>query len=231
MLSLNQIIKAGNNFANAHGQVSFFGAGQIQDFATSGTTTYPVMWMDVEPSNQSDGVVNTIVRVYFMDRLLKGQGNLMEVLSDMQQVALDLVAHFKSPTYFPQSTSFLDSSSITYTPIYEAFQDDEIAGWYFDIVIKGEFLENRCQIPFDSTIPTPTNPNSMNFADNETPSGTINGSNVTFTTSGVPIAASLYVYYNGQLLRWGTDYTISGSTITMTFAPETGSSLIVHYRY
>jgi hypothetical protein len=66
----------------------------------------------------------------------------------------------------------------------------------------------------------------------ETPSGTINGSNATFTLANTPIpAASLLLYLNGLRLRLGVDYTLSGSTITMIAIPQTGDNLVADYRY
>jgi hypothetical protein len=66
---------------------------------------------------------------------------------------------------------------------------------------------------------------------NETPSGAINGVNVTFTLLAAPApAASLELYQNGMLQRQGTEYTLSGNTITMTVAPITGDTLAAFYR-
>lgn len=72
-----------------------------------------------------------------------------------------------------------------------------------------------------------------NFADGETPSGTINGSNTTFTLANTPVAGSDHVYLNGirQDAGAGNDYTISGATITYLTAPVSGSKLRVDYRY
>lgn len=64
----------------------------------------------------------------------------------------------------------------------------------------------------------------------ETPAGTINGSNVTFTLASTPISGTEHVYLNGQLLTaGGADYSISTLTITMTTAPATGDILRVTY--
>lgn len=60
---------------------------------------------------------------------------------------------------------------------------------------------------------------------NETPAGTIDGSNVTFTLAQVPNpTASLLLHYNGQMLFEGDDYSLSGQTITLSspFVPSTG---------
>ncbi len=70
-------------------------------------------------------------------------------------------------------------------------------------------------------------PASLNFAFNETPSGSIDGSNVTFTLANTPINSSLQLFLNGQKLKAGAgnDYTISGDTITLASAPVSGEVL------
>lgn len=62
-------------------------------------------------------------------------------------------------------------------------------------------------------------------------SGIKNSSNTVFTISHTPIANSLNLYLNGQLLREGLsdDYTISGSTITLAAAPSSGESVFATY--
>lgn len=73
---------------------------------------------------------------------------------------------------------------------------------------------------------------SSNFVDDETPSGTVNGANVTFTIANTPIAGSVKLFLNGVRLKVGAgnDYTISGATITMLTAPLTGEVLTADYR-
>jgi hypothetical protein len=70
------------------------------------------------------------------------------------------------------------------------------------------------------------------FVDDETPSGTLNGSNVTFTLAHAPSpAGSLRLYQNGTLAYRGTDYTLSSLTITFTDAPSADALLRAWYRY
>jgi len=60
------------------------------------------------------------------------------------------------------------------------------------------------------------------------PSGSINGSNTSFTLSPTPAAsADVNCFLNGvqQQQGSGNDYTISGATITYLTAPPTGSKL------
>lgn len=69
------------------------------------------------------------------------------------------------------------------------------------------------------------------FVDRETPAGSVNGVNVTFTLANTPYAGSEHVFVNGILqTSGGVDYSISGTTITMTVAPETGDVIRVSYR-
>jgi len=69
------------------------------------------------------------------------------------------------------------------------------------------------------------------FVDNEVPSGLVNGTNKVFTIAKAPNpTTSLKVYWNGQLLLKDSDYTLSGTTITMEVAPDTGSNIWVDYR-
>jgi len=74
---------------------------------------------------------------------------------------------------------------------------------------------------------------TVSYADNETPSGTIDGSNTTFTLAHSPSpAASLILQLNGMVQApGGVDYTLSGSTITFASAPVNGSTLQAWYRY
>lgn len=73
---------------------------------------------------------------------------------------------------------------------------------------------------------------NSNFVDKEVPSGSINGSNTSFSLANTPVAGSEHVYLNGILQESGSgnDYTISGAAITMLTAPLTGEKLRVSYR-
>ena len=81
-------------------------------------------------------------------------------------------------------------------------------------------------------IPTTAGYTTANFVDNEVPSGSINGSNVTFTLANTPVAGSVHLFINGLrgLVGSGNDYTISGGTITMEYALATGETLLADYR-
>lgn len=70
------------------------------------------------------------------------------------------------------------------------------------------------------------------FINNETPAGTINGVNATFTLASAPNpAASLELRLNGQILKSGAgnDFTLSSLTITMLTVPASGDVLTASY--
>jgi len=75
-------------------------------------------------------------------------------------------------------------------------------------------------------------PASFSFVENETPTGVINGVNVTFTLANNPNPdASLKFKHQGLLEVQGLHYTLSGVTVTMNVAPLTGENLAAAYRY
>jgi hypothetical protein len=57
------------------------------------------------------------------------------------------------------------------------------------------------------------------------------GSTVAFnlSNSGVP-TNNAFVFYNGVCIKPTTDYSISGSTMTLTFAPVSASEIMVRYQ-
>lgn len=64
----------------------------------------------------------------------------------------------------------------------------------------------------------------------ETPSGTCNGSNVTFTFANTPATGMYQVFINGLLCEVTTDYSVTGTTITFVLPPLAGDRVRVNYR-
>lgn len=63
----------------------------------------------------------------------------------------------------------------------------------------------------------------------ETLTGTVDGSNVTFSIANSPLSGSVKIYLDGQRLALTADYTISSTTITFVEAPVVGSVLLADY--
>ena len=72
---------------------------------------------------------------------------------------------------------------------------------------------------------------STSLIRNETPGGTINGSNTVYTTASTFATGSLKVYLNGQRLGPGSgiDFVEATQGFTMQYAPATGDVLVVDY--
>lgn len=79
-------------------------------------------------------------------------------------------------------------------------------------------------------------PSAANFIDAETPAGTINGVNDTFTLANTPSpAASLFLFHadGSPYIGGGVHYTLVADTITFDALaiPQTGDLLRANYRY
>lgn len=72
---------------------------------------------------------------------------------------------------------------------------------------------------------------SGSFIIGETPAGTINGSNATFTTTQAFDPASVAVFLNGVNIINGVDYITTGqNTILLNVSPVNGDYLRVNYK-
>lgn len=77
----------------------------------------------------------------------------------------------------------------------------------------------------------PGPPGPINIVTREIPSGTINGTNVTFTLAYLPIVGSEQIYLNGLLQdARGIDYSISSAVITFLIPPVVGDRILVTYQ-
>jgi hypothetical protein len=70
------------------------------------------------------------------------------------------------------------------------------------------------------------------YADAETPGGTIDGVNNTFTLANTPLGSSLMLFLNGLYTTANFDYTLTGSTIQFATGatPQPGDTLTASYR-
>ena len=56
------------------------------------------------------------------------------------------------------------------------------------------------------------------------------GSTTAFTISNAVTTNNAFVFYNGTCMKPTTDYAISGTTLTFTFAPLNASEIMVRYQ-
>jgi hypothetical protein len=100
------------------------------------------------------------------------------------------------------------------------------------LYISQSLTTQSVQIENLSSTANSFNPNKI-FVNKETPSGSINGVNTTYTLENIPSAGSEHLYLNGLLIEEGsfTDYTISSSIITFSEPLLSGMKLHCTYYY
>lgn len=200
--TLNQIIGEFQEIANQHRQINNFTVGTLEDFATSGTTNYPAWWVGYDSNAFASRTEDFTFKFWLVDRVKKDRSNLIEIHSDLKQVAMDIISQLNDSGY-----GWRVSESVNLSAIYEPFHEDEVAGWSFDFTISQPFTKDVCQIPFIEPIAigrsqSGYNPNTpLTYYVPVTRTITIDGvtydlsSNRTWTTSGT--TGGNYVPYTG----------------------------------
>ena len=133
----------------------------------------------------------------------------------------------------PLATGWKINISRVLTLMQQTSLEDQ-GGYYPDVVEAAlDYLTMLCQ-QINQAMANLV-PLGFNFSDQETPVGTINGSNAVFTIGRAPgPPTSLALYKNGILQApAGGDYNFSGQTITYVAGaiPLTGDTHVCSYRY
>ena len=142
--TLNQIINELKEIANQHLQINSFNAGTLDDFATSGDTRYPAMWVTYQNASIAQRTESFSFSIWIVDRVKKDRTNLIEIHSDCKSILNDIKAQLNAPGYGWSLTQ-----DWNYQAVFEPFMEDEVAGWFADITISQPFSNDTCQIPFN----------------------------------------------------------------------------------
>lgn len=70
--------------------------------------------------------------------------------------------------------------------------------------------------------------NGVTLVDNETPGGSVDGTNVTFTLVETPLIGTVNLYWNGLRVE---GFSVTGSTLTLNTPPLSGDTLIADYSF
>lgn len=146
--TLNQIIELLDSYATAHKQINTFQFGDPWEFAESGDVVYPAMFAVNGTANVEGKELFMNFTLIFADRIDTDSPSDVntqetEVLSDMLDVAQDILALLKDPA---NRDNFNLVGNAVLTPFTERFKD-LTAGYAMDIRIKKPMLYNRCQVP------------------------------------------------------------------------------------
>jgi len=142
MVTFNQINKAFNNIAVAHKQINTYGIGDIWEIATSGDVRYPLMWAKPEGGRLEKSIFVSSWTLIFMDLVDNGERNENDVQSDMELVALDVVALLGDNQY-EFDFNYEGASLERFTERFE----DKVAGCLVRIEIRIPYTADRCQVP------------------------------------------------------------------------------------
>ncbi|HBT93156.1 MAG TPA: hypothetical protein DEB23_02595 [Chitinophagaceae bacterium] len=148
-MTLNQIVKELTKIGNDHEQINYVYFGDVWERISNGEVTYPAMFMTLTGASFGAKDIGYSFSLYFMDRMLMEETNETEVLSDMTQVAGDIVAQLRYPEDYSIVTWTLNQNlPITF---YTESDPDLLAGVKLDINLTVPFINNRCQIPTQYT--------------------------------------------------------------------------------
>jgi PKD repeat protein len=150
----NQIKSEFELLASGHYQIHSFLYAQEFEQQAYENLIYPLMLVYPLGGNLSGTSYTRNYRVVIADRVLKSEGNELEVESDTQLIALDTLAYWMK---LGTNERFSITSSNTITPFWEKW-GDEVTGHFVDIGIEEFYDFNSCAIPLSSAIPSPTNP-------------------------------------------------------------------------
>jgi len=155
MITLNQFTALLNTMSNAHEQLKTFGEGDVWEIGASSPVQYPLMWVMPQPSSTAQKLLNMKFSLIFADIVFHDKSNEQDVLSDTQQIALDILAQLNAPDY---ADDFILDPNAQLTPFTEKF-DNDVAGWKVDINIKVNYLSDRCAVP-STLVPSSVTPAS-----------------------------------------------------------------------
>lgn len=146
-LTLNQVVLNLSEIADKHQQIHGFKFGVTQeDFATSGVSHPAEMWVTIQPSPMGVSTTEFNVSMCLCDSVRRGNENQTEVISDMWQIAKDVVAQLRNQNYpwdfnrgqKPVVNPFKEKSPYSY------------AGVWFDFTLTSPDPIDRCATPFSS---------------------------------------------------------------------------------
>jgi hypothetical protein len=150
----NEIKSSFELLASGHYQIHSFLYAQEFEQQAYENLIYPLMLVYPLGGSLSGTSYTRNYRVVIADRVLKSEGNELEVESDTQLIALDVLAYWMK---LGTNERFSITSSNTITPFWEKW-GDEVTGHFVDIGIEEFYDFNSCAIPLSGSIPSPTNP-------------------------------------------------------------------------
>lgn len=158
IITINQLMAMFKTFATDHPQLNDFGYGPTSEIGTSRQMEFPYLWIthrtpsriNVTNRTQIPELLLTFLVVdqinnqtNYLDENGLDSDNGQEIISDMFQVAQDLVTYIS--TNLNQYGVLLTEDSIDVEPVFDE-TDDKAYGWLVEPTLK--LMHVNCDIPF-----------------------------------------------------------------------------------
>lgn len=217
-----------------------FKNGLLQNSETDYSSSGSSLSMTIAPADED--VLSTALRTAPIASGIISQLTVIANFFKAARCLLDEITYV-FPLYFDSAVPTVSSSNLILpqtpdAPLYvELYRNGVFQVLGVDFEISGATVTPTIPPGSDSFIAFGTYAGSgsaVNFADDITPTGVIDGTNATFTLPSAPNpAGSLKLYLNSLYMTEGAglDYTLSGTTITYTIPPPVDSVHSAFYRF
>ena len=143
-ITVNQIIREFEKFAESHAMINDFFNGQFFDAMNREAVDYPLMVTTLQPSVLVNKGVNLVLGVVLADKYNDADyRNLTEIHSDTMQIASDIRAWFRSWAYMDEIDV---NENIPIEPFVNRGQD-VTAGVAMTVTFNILDVEDFCEIP------------------------------------------------------------------------------------
>jgi len=148
MKTLNQIVKALNDFADNHAQINSFQQANFSEITTSKSQIYPLMFCELGECTASESILEMTFTILFGDQESHDKRNRLEIQSDMLSVCNDLYSYLLTEEIFDDiDLTVLDN--VKMKPFSMKF-NNQISGYYIIFTLK--INRDNCDIPMDLRI-------------------------------------------------------------------------------
>lgn len=143
----NVVLNKFRQFADGHYLVHQYSSGEPQMIDPDKEGSYPLMHVVGIQSSGSRGELGRSFIVYFFDVFREKENkaeNLAEVVSDCEQLALDLIAEINNGQLFTQGISVQEGWTISHVRHATA---NNLAGVQLDLTVVADWDFDACSIP------------------------------------------------------------------------------------
>ena len=159
MITLNNIVKALNNFADNHYMLNSFSHGNVEEMDLDKIPDYPLMHVIYTGSEYEDKQKDYNFEVYLVEAPIGDDSDTdkqvyqLEAVSDMEQIAEDLITDIRAGfNIFTEGFDF-DEEAATISPIEEE-STNVLSGVVLTISVSVPYLNDHCAVPLIGVLPT-----------------------------------------------------------------------------